>query len=110
MVIGCGAVGLSAVQGARLAGATTVVAVDRNAERLDLARRLGATHAVQVPETDAVAAVRDLTGGRGADSVLEFPATRRRSACRSKPAARAGRSSGSARPASTAKSRSAGAH
>jgi S-(hydroxymethyl)glutathione dehydrogenase/alcohol dehydrogenase len=71
MVIGCGAVGLSAVQGARLAGATTIIAADRNAARLELARRLGATHAVKVPEIDAVAAVRDLTGGRGADSVLE---------------------------------------
>jgi S-(hydroxymethyl)glutathione dehydrogenase/alcohol dehydrogenase len=71
MVIGCGSVGLSAVQGARLAGATTIVAVDRNRDRLDLARKVGATHAVAVPDEDAVAIARNLTGGRGVDCVLE---------------------------------------
>jgi S-(hydroxymethyl)glutathione dehydrogenase/alcohol dehydrogenase len=71
MVIGCGAVGLSAVQGARMAGATTIVAVDRNRERLALARKLGATHAAAVPEEDAVAIAKNATGGRGVDCVLE---------------------------------------
>ncbi|MBS0224145.1 MAG: Zn-dependent alcohol dehydrogenase [Proteobacteria bacterium] len=71
MVIGCGAVGLSAVQGARLAGATTILAVDRNHERLALAQRVGATHVAAVPDEDALAVARRLTGGRGVDCVLE---------------------------------------
>jgi S-(hydroxymethyl)glutathione dehydrogenase / alcohol dehydrogenase len=71
MVIGCGAVGLSAVQGARLAGATTIVAVDRNRERLALAGTLGATHTAAVPDEDAVAIARRATQGRGVDCVLE---------------------------------------
>ena len=70
-VIGCGAVGLAAVQGARLAGAGTVIAVDLDDGKLELARRLGASHAVNARTADAAAAVRDLTGGRGADVVLE---------------------------------------
>ena len=71
MVIGCGAVGLSAVQGARMAGATTIVAVDRNRDRLALATKLGATHTAAVPDEDAVALGRDVTAGRGVDCVLE---------------------------------------
>ena len=71
MVIGCGAVGLSAIQGARLAGATTILAVDRNRERLALAQQVGATHVAAVPDEDALATGRKLTGGRGVDCVLE---------------------------------------
>jgi S-(hydroxymethyl)glutathione dehydrogenase / alcohol dehydrogenase len=71
MVIGCGAVGLSAIQGARLAGASIIVGVDRNSDRLKLARIVGATHVVKVPDDDALTSMRDLTGGRGADCVLE---------------------------------------
>src|SRR5665213_3644626 len=71
MVIGCGAVGLSAVQGARLAGATTIVAVDRNKERLALARTMGANHTAAVPDEDALAVARSVTHGRGVDCVLE---------------------------------------
>jgi S-(hydroxymethyl)glutathione dehydrogenase/alcohol dehydrogenase len=71
MVIGCGAVGLSAVQGARLAGANTIVAVDRNRERLAMARTMGATHTAAVPDEDAVAIARGATQGRGVDCVLE---------------------------------------
>ncbi|HZB91819.1 MAG TPA: Zn-dependent alcohol dehydrogenase [Stellaceae bacterium] len=71
LVIGCGAVGLSAVQGARLAGAGRIVALDRDAKRLDLARRLGASDVVEAGAGDALAAVRELTGGRGADCVFE---------------------------------------
>jgi len=69
-VIGCGAVGLSAVQGARLAGAETIVAVDRDPGRLALALRLGATHALQA-DADLPAAHAALTAGRGADCVFE---------------------------------------
>jgi len=71
MVIGCGAVGLSAVQGARLAGAATILAVDRNRDRLALARKVGATHVASVPDEDALEVARRLTGGRGVDCVLE---------------------------------------
>src|SRR6185437_1306419 len=66
-----GAVGLSAIQGARLAGAATIVAVDRNKERLALARTLGATHTAAVPDEDALAVARSVTAGRGVDCVLE---------------------------------------
>jgi S-(hydroxymethyl)glutathione dehydrogenase/alcohol dehydrogenase len=62
-VIGCGGVGLSAVQGARLAGASRIVAVDRVADKLALARDNGATDVVDASATDPVAAVLDLTGG-----------------------------------------------
>jgi len=67
-VWGCGGVGLNVVQGARIAGAEPIVAVDTRPEKLELARRLGATHAVQAG--DAVGAVRDATGG-GADYAFE---------------------------------------
>lgn len=69
MVIGCGAVGLSAVQGCVLAGAGTVIAVDPNPARRQLARALGATHACGPDE--ATDLTRSLTDARGADVVLE---------------------------------------
>jgi S-(hydroxymethyl)glutathione dehydrogenase/alcohol dehydrogenase len=70
-VWGCGGVGASIVQGARLAGAGQIVAVDVRPEKLALARTLGATDAVLAgPGTDAVAEVRDLTAG-GPDYVFE---------------------------------------
>lgn len=71
MVIGCGAVGLSAVQGARLAGAGSIIAVDIDPPKLDLARRLGATLGVNASSEDAVAAGKRETGGRGVDVVIE---------------------------------------
>ena len=71
MVIGCGAVGLSAVQGARLAGAARIVAVDLDEGKLELARRLGATDGVNAQREEPAAAVKAITGGRGADCVLE---------------------------------------
>lgn len=71
MVIGCGAVGLSAVQGARLARAARIVAIDIDDAKLDLARRMGATDTVNAKSADPVDAVRALTNGRGADVVLE---------------------------------------
>jgi S-(hydroxymethyl)glutathione dehydrogenase/alcohol dehydrogenase len=77
-VIGCGGVGLSALQGARLAGASPIIAIDRVPAKLDLARRCGATETVDASTQDAVAAVRDLTAGRGADHAIEVvgsPAT-----------------------------------
>ena len=62
-VIGCGGVGLSAINGAAIAGAAQIIAVDTVASKLDLARKFGATDGVNAAETDAVAAVRELTGG-----------------------------------------------
>ena len=70
-VIGCGALGLWMIQGARVAGATTIVAVEPRAERRELARAVGATHALDPADGDPVAAVKALTGGRGADYALE---------------------------------------
>jgi len=62
-VIGCGGVGLNVLQGARLAGATTIVAVDVKAAALDFARKFGATHTVNARTEDAVERVKALTGG-----------------------------------------------
>ena len=70
-VIGCGGVGNAAIAGARLAGATTIVAVDISDAKLEQARRFGATHTVNSAETDPVEAIRGLTGGNGADVVVE---------------------------------------
>lgn len=67
---GGGAVGLSAVMAARVAGATTIIAVDVVPSRLALAKELGATHTVNSRETDPVEAVRKITGG-GVDFTLE---------------------------------------
>jgi S-(hydroxymethyl)glutathione dehydrogenase/alcohol dehydrogenase len=64
-------VGLAAIQGARLAGAVPIVAVDRVPSKLALARRCGATEVVDASATDAVPAVRELTGGRGVDYAFE---------------------------------------
>jgi len=71
LVIGCGAVGLAAVQGARLAGAETILAADLDDAKLALARAMGATHTVNARTGDVVEAARALTHGRGADVVLE---------------------------------------
>jgi len=70
-VIGCGGVGLAVIQGARLSGAFPIIAVDRVPAKLDLARSSGANETVDASSTDPVAAVRDLTDGRGADYVFE---------------------------------------
>jgi S-(hydroxymethyl)mycothiol dehydrogenase len=70
-VIGCGGVGNAAIAGARLAGATTIVAVDVDDRKLEWAKGFGATHTVNSRETDPVQAIRDLTGGNGADVVVE---------------------------------------
>ncbi len=62
-IIGCGGVGLSAVNGAAIAGAGRIIAIDVVASKLELARRFGATDTVNAAEVDPVEAVRDLTGG-----------------------------------------------
>jgi S-(hydroxymethyl)glutathione dehydrogenase/alcohol dehydrogenase len=75
-VLGCGGVGLNVVQGARIAGAGIVIAIDRVQARLDRARELGATHGLLAGDDDAdharlIAAVRGLTDGRGVDHAFE---------------------------------------
>jgi aryl-alcohol dehydrogenase len=70
VVFGAGAVGLSAVMAAKVAGATTVIAVDLNDARLALAEELGATHIVNAANTDALGQVYAVTGG-GAEYALD---------------------------------------
>jgi S-(hydroxymethyl)mycothiol dehydrogenase len=70
-VIGCGGVGCAAIAGARLAGASVVVAVDVDDRKLATARELGATHTVNSRSADPVEAIRAVTGGNGADVVVE---------------------------------------
>ncbi len=69
-IVGCGGVGLSALQGARIIGAAKIIAVDAQPWKFDLARELGATDCVNAADDDPVAAVQELTGG-GADFVFE---------------------------------------
>jgi S-(hydroxymethyl)mycothiol dehydrogenase len=70
-VIGCGGVGNAAVLGARLAGARTIIAVDVDDRKLELARQFGATHTVNSRTADPVEQIRALTEGNGADVVIE---------------------------------------
>jgi S-(hydroxymethyl)glutathione dehydrogenase / alcohol dehydrogenase len=71
-VIGCGGVGQSAIQGARIAGASMIIAIDTLQSKLDIAATLGATHGVLAGEgRDPVEAVKELTKGRGVDFALE---------------------------------------
>jgi S-(hydroxymethyl)mycothiol dehydrogenase len=70
-VFGCGGVGCAAIAGAALAGATTIIAVDLDASKLELARQFGATHTVDASATDPVEAVRGFTEGNGADVCIE---------------------------------------
>src|SRR4051794_34321999 len=70
-VIGCGGVGDGAIAGSALAGATTIIAIDTDDQKLGWARNFGATHTINATGTDVVAAVQDLTGGNGADVVIE---------------------------------------
>ncbi|MEU3298520.1 S-(hydroxymethyl)mycothiol dehydrogenase [Streptomyces sp. NPDC006678] len=70
-VIGCGGVGDGAIVGARLAGAARIIAVDVDDRKLETARTMGATHTVNSRSTDPVEAIRELTGGFGADVVIE---------------------------------------
>ncbi|MDH6436972.1 S-(hydroxymethyl)mycothiol dehydrogenase [Streptomyces sp. SAI-144] len=70
-VIGCGGVGDAAIAGARLAGAARIIAVDIDDRKLALAETFGATHTVNSRDTDPVTAIRELTGGHGADVVID---------------------------------------
>ena len=70
-VFGCGGVGWAAIAGARLSGATRIIAVDLDPAKLALATELGATDTVDASATDPVEAIRGLTGGNGADVCIE---------------------------------------
>ena len=70
-VIGCGGVGDAAVLGAVLNGARTIIAVDIDPRKLEWARQFGATHVINSREADPVEGIRALTGGNGADVVIE---------------------------------------
>jgi S-(hydroxymethyl)mycothiol dehydrogenase len=70
-VIGCGGVGDGAIVGAALAGATTIIGIDTDDRKLEWAKRFGATHTINAKGADVVAAVQELTGGHGADVVVE---------------------------------------
>jgi S-(hydroxymethyl)glutathione dehydrogenase/alcohol dehydrogenase len=70
-VIGCGGIGLSAIQGGRIAGANKVIAIDTNPTKLELAQTLGATHVVDASAGDAVEQIRDLTDGAGVHHSFE---------------------------------------
>ncbi len=81
-VFGTGGVGLNVVQGAQLAGANKIIAVDLLQSRLDYARDFGATHCINPADGDAVEKIRELTGGRGVDFAFEvvgIPVTMRQS-------------------------------
>ena len=70
-VIGCGGVGDGAIAGAYLAGAHTIIAVDVDDRKLEWARGFGATHVINSRNADPVAGIQELTGGFGADVVIE---------------------------------------
>ena len=70
-VFGTGAVGLAGMLAAKAAGATTIIMVDIIPSRLEFAKELGATHVVNSKETDAVEAIREITGGRGVSYALD---------------------------------------
>ncbi|MFD3429152.1 S-(hydroxymethyl)mycothiol dehydrogenase [Nocardia fluminea] len=70
-VIGCGGVGDAAIAGARLAGAGTIIAIDRDQRKLDWAMDFGATHTIDATSEDVVERIKELTGGFGADVVID---------------------------------------
>ena len=71
-VFGCGGVGDAAIEGSRLAGAHTIIAVDIDDKKLAWAKeKFGATHTINATNEDAVERIRELTGGNGADVVIE---------------------------------------
>ncbi len=70
-VIGCGGVGAAAVAGSRLAGANRIIAIDVDDRKLETAKGLGATDVINSRNVDPVAAIQELTGGFGADVVID---------------------------------------
>ena len=74
-VVGCGGVGLNAIQAGRIAGASRIVAVDVNAKKLELAAALGATDSVDSAAADPIQQVLELTAGQGTDFAFDFVGT-----------------------------------
>jgi S-(hydroxymethyl)glutathione dehydrogenase / alcohol dehydrogenase len=70
-VVGCGGVGLNVIQGARIAGAGEIIAVDMNETKLQMAKEFGATASVNAAQVDPVSKVMEMTGQRGADVAFE---------------------------------------
>jgi S-(hydroxymethyl)glutathione dehydrogenase/alcohol dehydrogenase len=70
-VFGCGGVGLNVIQGCRIAGASQIIAVDMLDNKLEMARKFGATDAVNASQVDPVEAIRELTGGPGVHYAFE---------------------------------------
>ena len=70
-VVGCGGVGDSVIMGAKLAGATTIIAVDVDPRKLEWAKGFGATHTVNPNDGDPVAAIKEITGGFGVNASFE---------------------------------------
>ncbi len=70
-VVGCGGVGLNVIMGAKLINARQIIAVDIQEGKLEFAMKFGATHSVNPSHQDAVARVKELTGGRGVDYAFE---------------------------------------
>ena len=70
-IIGCGGVGLSIIQGARIAGARQIIGIDQFDAKLEMARLVGATHTVNSRTSDVVRTVRELTQGAGVDHAFE---------------------------------------
>src|SRR6266540_4785526 len=74
-VVGCGGVGQAVIQGARIAGAARIIAIDPVAMKRDAALKLGATDVVDPSDADPIEAVRAMSGGRGADYAFEVIGT-----------------------------------
>ena len=70
-VFGCGGVGDAAIAGSKLAGASTIIAVDIDDQKLEWAKGFGATHTVNSSQEDPVEAIKDLTGGFGVDVAID---------------------------------------
>ncbi len=70
-VFGCGGVGNAALEGARLAGASIIIAVDIDDQKLEWAKEFGATHTINSRNEDAVEKIRELTDGNGVDVAIE---------------------------------------
>jgi len=71
VVVGCGGVGLNAVQGGKIAGASQIIAVDLLDNKLEFAKRMGATHTINAKTENAVERVREITGGLGSDYAFD---------------------------------------
>ena len=75
LVIGCGGVGTSAIQGCRIAGASRIIAVDHNDKKLGMKAKFGATHTINNEKENVLEAIKNLTGGQGVDFAFEAIAT-----------------------------------